>query len=49
MLREWFAEYAQDRFLRKGYDIMRYGSRIASVTFFLTALGIVSYVTFIAD
>ncbi|HKU96164.1 MAG TPA: hypothetical protein VJR58_12860 [Vineibacter sp.] len=49
MLREWFAEYAQDRFLRKGYDIIRYSSRIASLTFFITALGIVSYVTFIAD
>jgi hypothetical protein len=49
MLREWFIEYAQDRYLRKGYDIVRYGSGIASITFFLTALGIVSYVMFLAD
>ncbi|WP_178131111.1 hypothetical protein [Reyranella sp. CPCC 100927] len=49
MLRDRFAEYAQDRFLRKGYDIVRYGSRIASLTFFIAAVGIVSYVTFIAD
>lgn len=49
MLRDWFAEYAQDRFLRKGYDIVRYSSRVVSLTFFITALGIVSYVAFTAD
>ncbi len=32
MLRDWFVAYAQDRYSRTGYDIVRYGSRIASVT-----------------
>ncbi|WP_178133484.1 hypothetical protein [Vineibacter terrae] len=49
MLRDWFIAYAQDRYIRTGYDIVRYGSRIASVMSLLVALGIVSYVMFLAD